>query len=53
MHRMLAVAHLAGMMITPMLAPEEQHTQVRWHRALGVATFATFSTSMLVVILFH
>lgn len=52
-HRLLAVAHLAGMIITPMLAPEEERTQVKWHRALGVATFATFSTSMLVVILFH
>lgn len=52
-HRLLAVAHLAGMIITPMLAPEEERTQVKWHRALGVATFATFSTSMLVLILFH
>ncbi|MCG3120710.1 MAG: hypothetical protein ALAOOOJD_03538 [bacterium] len=52
-HRLLAAAHLAGMIITPMLAPEEERTQVKWHRALGVATFATFSTSMLVVMIFH
>lgn len=53
LHRLLAAAHLAGMIITPMLAPEEERTQVKWHRALGVATFATFSTSMLVVMIFH
>lgn len=52
-HRLLAAVHLAGMIITPMLAPEEERTQVKWHRALGVATFATFSTSMLVVMIFH
>jgi hypothetical protein len=54
-HRLLAALHIAGMIVTPMLAPDDEggKTSVKWHRAVGVATFATFSTSMLVVMLFH
>ncbi len=47
-HRWLAVGHLAGMFITPMLGEDGAG---RVHYAMGYATFATFSAAMLTVTL--
>ncbi len=52
-HRWLAVLHVAGMILTPMLAPDDGEGNRSLHRTLGYATFATFSTAMLVVTLFR
>lgn len=46
-HRWLAVGHIAGMLITPLLG-EDADTA---HYAMGYATFATFSAAMLTVTL--
>ena len=49
-HRWLAVGHMAGMILTPLLAPTDGSGR-GLHRALGYATFATFSAAMLTVTL--
>ena len=49
-HRWLAVGHVAGMVLTPLLAPEGAD-DVRIHQISGYATFGTFSAAMLVVTL--
>lgn len=46
-HRWLAVGHVAGMLITPLLAEDAGQA----HYAMGYATFATFSAAMLTVTL--
>ena len=46
-HRWLAVGHVAGMIVTPLLAEDNQSA----HRVMGYATFATFSAAMLTVTL--
>jgi hypothetical protein len=46
-HRWLAVGHVAGMLITPLLGDDAG----RAHYAMGYATFATFSAAMLTVTL--
>ena len=48
-HKWLAVGHVAGMLITPLLGEDAG----RAHYAMGYATFATFSTAMLVVTLLN
>ncbi len=46
-HKWLAVAHIAGMLVTPLLGEDAGRT----HYAMGYATFATFSAAMLTVTL--
>ncbi len=49
-HRWLAVGHLAGMALTPLLAPDGAD-DARVHQVSGYLTFGTFSAAMLVVTL--
>lgn len=49
-HRWLAIGHVAGMILTPLLAPSSVD-DARIHQISGYATFATFSAAMLVVTL--
>ncbi len=49
-HRWLAIGHVAGMILTPLLAPSSVD-DARLHQITGYATFATFSAAMLVVTL--
>jgi len=49
LHRWLAVGHVAGMLLTPLLSEDGRAA----HQALGVATFATFSAAMLTVTLLN
>ena len=51
-HRWLAVGHMAGMILTPLLAPGGGEGRAL-HRALGYATFATFSAAMITVTFFR
>lgn len=51
-HRWLAVGHVAGMMLTPLLAPDDGDGRAL-HRALGLATFATFSAAFVTVTFFR
>ncbi len=52
LHRYLAVAHLSGMIATPLLAPSNGRWSRRHvHQALGYATLATYSAATLVVTL--
>lgn len=48
-HRWLAVGHVAGMLLTPLLSEDGRAV----HQAMGVATFATFSAAMLTVTLLN
>jgi hypothetical protein len=43
---------MAGMILTPLLAPSDGEGRVL-HRALGYATFATFSAAMITVTFFR
>lgn len=52
-HKLMAIFHFAGMIITPLLAPDNPDAAVKWHRTAGIATFATFSAGMLTVMLFR
>lgn len=54
-HKAFAVLHLAGMIITPMLAPEADEgnrSRRHVHQAFGYATYGAFTAGMLTVILF-
>ncbi len=55
LHRILAAVHIAGMLITPMLAPDEEnlspHGRARAHQISGYFTFGTYTAAMLVVAL--
>jgi len=53
-HKVFAVFHLAGMLITPMLAPDSPvGDSADIHRILGYSTFAAFSAGMLIVTFFR
>lgn len=51
-HRWLAVLHLSGMILTPLLASDEG-SGASLHRTMGYATFATFSGAMIAVTFFR
>lgn len=51
-HKWLAIGHVAGMILTPLLAPTDGEGR-RLHQTMGYATFATFSAAMLTVTLFR
>jgi hypothetical protein len=52
LHRYLAVAHVAGMIVTPLLAPEleegESEGDPSAHQWLGYGTLGTFAAAMIV-----
>lgn len=51
-HRALAVLHISGMIITPLLAPDgEDGDGARVHQAMGYATLGTLAAAMLVTFL--
>lgn len=54
-HKIFAGLHLAGMIITPMLAPDDDEggsaSRRRIHETFGYATFGAFTAGMLVVTL--
>ncbi len=55
-HKAFAVLHIAGMIVTPMLAPEiggESWSRRHTHQALGYATLAAFSGGMISVTFFR
>jgi len=52
LHRWLAVGHVAGMILTPLLAPDGVD-DARVHQISGYATFGTFTAAMLVVTLLN
>jgi hypothetical protein len=55
-HKALAALHLAGMIITPMLAEEADEgssSGLDLHRTLGYATYAAFTAGMITVTFFH
>jgi hypothetical protein len=52
LHRYLAVAHVAGMVLTPMLAPELEHGEAgegnaSAHQWIGYGTLGTLTAAML------
>ena len=49
-HRWLAVGHMAGMILTPLLAPDNVD-EARLHQISGYTTLGTFGAAMLVVTL--
>ncbi|GEM_PF-5821700 len=55
-HKIFAALHIAGMILTPMFAPDDEgggsRSRLRTHQALGYATFAAFSAGMIVVTFF-
>jgi hypothetical protein len=59
-HKIFAVVHLAGMIVTPMLAPHGRggttsnyNSQKRVHEIAGLITYGAFTSGMLVVTLFR
>lgn len=55
-HKAFAVLHLAGMILTPMLAPEAGEgtwSRRHIHQDFGYATFAAFSAGVITVTLFQ
>lgn len=55
-HKAFAVLHLAGMILTPMVAPELDEGgegNKSLHQALGYATYGAFTAGMLTVMLFR
>ena len=51
-HKWLAVGHLTGMILTPLLAPDQVSEQ-RLHQVLGYSTYATFAAAFAVVTFFR
>jgi hypothetical protein len=51
-HKWLAVGHAAGMILTPLLAPDEV-AERRLHQVLGYATYAAFAGAFAVVTFFR
>ncbi|WP_457653396.1 hypothetical protein [Rhodocaloribacter sp.] len=56
-HKIFAALHIAGMILTPMFAPDDDEgggsrSRLRTHQVLGYATFAAFSAGMIVVTFF-
>jgi hypothetical protein len=60
-HKLFAVVHLAGMIVTPMLAPRggrggassNYNSQKRIHEISGLITYGAFTSGMLVVTFFR
>lgn len=55
-HKWFAAAHLAGMVITPMLAPDFEDGEGNGggtHQILGYATYAAFTAGMIIVTYFR
>lgn len=56
-HKAFAVLHLAGMILTPMIAPEFEHGETegdaQLHQIFGYATYGAFTAGMLTVMLFR
>ncbi len=51
-HKWLAVGHMLGMIVTPLLAPGPDSRR-RIHQIAGYSTFATFSAAMITVTFFR
>jgi hypothetical protein len=55
-HKAFAVLHLAGMIVTPMLAPEADEgtwSRRHVHQTFGYATLAAFGAGMITVTFFR
>lgn len=54
-HKAFAVLHIAGMILTPLLAPEldEGSGNAQLHQIFGYATYGAFTAGMLTVMLFR
>ncbi len=53
-HKYFAMVHLAGMAITPLIAPRGSNyeSNKRWHQVSGYTTFGAFTAGILVVSVF-